>query len=128
MSLNLLPVVTYHSPVSLHINLRIIIDSAFFLIFRHHIFFLSKLLWPCLFCFHCCYKKDEACLTRTTTKVYLNLLPVDLTVSNSCLRKMDVNFLNFKSDYVFSQLKVFQQLPISHKTEFQMLNFVPSAL
>ena len=47
-------------------------------------------------------------------------------INFSSLRKMDVNYLNFKSEHVFSLLKVFQQLNTSYKIEFQLLNFVRS--
>lgn len=51
---------------------------------------------------------------------------LDPLINFSSLRKMDVNYLNFKSEHIFSLLKVFQRLHTSYKIEFQLLNFVQS--
>lgn len=42
-------------------------------------------------------------------------------INFSNLRKMDVNYLNFKSEHVFSLLKVFQQLHTSLRQNFNCL-------
>lgn len=49
-------------------------------------------------------------------------------INSSSLRKMNVNFLNFKSEHVFTLPEVFQQLHMSYKIESQLLNFVQSTL
>lgn len=112
---------------SVHItNLRIIFDSAFFLISRQHIFILPKLL-DCLFFF----TGLQEALSTFNLNYYKSFLKLavcrlDPLINFPSLRKMDVNDLNFKSEHAFSLLKVFQQLHTSYKIESQLLNFVQS--